>query len=97
MSKKTLTTMIENKNEINYKIVDDVSIGVLMHFLKKEPALIKEGSFLMVSEENGDTEKIIKMISEKPYIFYRNRNSDRKTDVKQMRIITGYLLKNLNF
>ena len=93
MSKKTLKTMIENKDKIDYKILDDVSIGLLMRFLKKEPSLIKEGSFLMVSEANGDTEKIIKMISEKPYIFYRNRNSDRKTDVKQMQIIVDYLLK----
>jgi hypothetical protein len=73
--------------------VDDVSIGVLMHFLKKSPVIVKDGSFLILSDTNGDAEKIIKMISEKPYIFYRNRNNDRKTDVKQMRIIVNYLLK----
>jgi hypothetical protein len=91
MSKKTLKTMIENKDEIDYKILDDVSIGLLMRFLKKEPSLIKKGSFLIVYAANGDTEKILKMISENPYIFYRNRNSDRKTDVKQMQIIVDYL------
>jgi hypothetical protein len=93
MSKDALKEMIEKKDKIDYKIVDDVSIGVLMRFLKKSPVIVKEGSFLIVSDTNGDAEKIIKMISEKPYIFYRNRNNDRKTDVKQMRIIVNYLLK----
>ena len=93
MSKNTLKEMIKQKDKIDYKIVDDVSIGVLMRLLKKEPVLVKEGSFLIVSDVNGDAEKIIKMISEKTYIFYRNRNNDRKTDVKQMRIVIDYLLK----
>jgi hypothetical protein len=93
ISKDALKEMIEKKDKIDYKIVDDVSIGVLMHFLKKSPVIVKDGSFLILSDTNGDAEKIIKMISEKPYIFYRNRNNDRKTDVKQMRIIVNYLLK----
>lgn len=93
MSKNTLKEMIKQKDKIDYKIVDDVSIGLLMRFLKKEPVLVKEGSFLIVSDVNGDADKIVKMISEKPYIFYRNRNNDRKTDVKQMRIVIDHLLK----
>ena len=90
MSKNTLKEMIKQKDKIDYKMLDDVSIGLLMRFLKKEPVLVKEGSFLMVYE--GE-ENIIKNISNKSYIFYRNRNPDRKTDVKQMRIIVDYLLK----
>jgi hypothetical protein len=93
MSKKVLKTMIEKKDKINYKIVDDVSIGLLMRVLNKEPVIVKEGSFLVVSDANGDADKIIKMISDKPYIFYRNRNNDRKTDVTQMRIVIDHLLK----
>ena len=93
ISKNTLKEMIKQKDKIDYKIVDDVSIGVLMRLLKKEPVLVKEGSFLIVSDVNGDADKIVKMISEKPYIFYRNRNNDRKTDVKQMRIVINHLLK----
>jgi hypothetical protein len=93
MSKSILKEMIKQKDKMDYKIVDDVSIGVLMHFLKKSPVIVKEGSFLIVSDTNGDAEKIIKMISEKPYIFYRNRNNDRKTDVKQMRIVIDHLMK----
>jgi hypothetical protein len=90
MSKNTLKEMIKQKDKIDYKIVDDVSIGALMRLLKKEPVLVKEGSFFIVSE--GE-ENIIKNISEKSYIFYRNRNPDRKTDVKQMRIIIDHLMK----
>ena len=93
MSKNTLKEMIKQKDKIDYKIVDDVSIGLLMRFLKKEPVLVKEGSFLIVSDVNGYADKIVKMISETPYIFYRNRNNDRKTDVKQMRIVIDHLLK----
>jgi len=93
MSKNTLKEMIKQKDKIDYKIVDDVSIGLLMRFLKKEPVLVKDGAFLIVHDVNGDAEKIVKMISEKQYIFYRNRNNDRKTDVKQMRIVIDHLLK----
>ena len=50
MSKNTLKEMIKQKDKIDYKIVDDVSIGLLMRFLKKEPVLVKEGSFFIVSE-----------------------------------------------
>jgi hypothetical protein len=77
-SKKTLKQMIENKDKLNYKLIDDVAIGLLMRDELQKPAQ-QVGSFLFVSDKD--------QIGEKRYVFYRHRSSDRETDVKNMQMI----------
>jgi hypothetical protein len=77
-SKNTLDQVIANRDKINYKIIDDVAIGLLMRDELKKPAE-QVGSFLIVSDSN--------ISDKKPYVFYRNRSSNRQTDVKNMKII----------
>jgi hypothetical protein len=52
---------------------------------------IPENRFIFISDENGNSSKIIESIKDKNYIFYRNRQPNRKTDVKQMEVIISYL------
>ena len=77
-SKKTLEQVIAKRDKINYKLIDDVAIGLLMRDELKKPTE-QVGSFLIVSDSN--------MPDKKPYVFYRNRSSNRETDVKNMKII----------
>jgi hypothetical protein len=77
-SKKTLDQVIAKRDKINYKLIDDVAIGLLMRDELKKP-VEQVGSFLVVSDGN--------MPDKKSYVFYRNRSSNRQTDVKNMRII----------
>ena len=77
-SKNTLEQVMAKRDKINYKLIDDVAIGLLMRDEINKPAE-QVGSFLIVSESN--------MPDEKPYVFYRNRSSNRATDVKNMRRI----------
>ena len=80
-SKNTLEQVMAKRDKINYKLIDDVAIGLLMRDELKKPAE-QVGSFLIVSDGSE--------IGKKPYMFYRNRSSNRTTDVKNMkRIIEG--------
>jgi hypothetical protein len=77
-SKKTLEQVMAKRDKINYKVIDDVAIGLLMRDEFNKPAE-QVGSFLIVSDGSE--------ISKKPYVFYRNRSSNRATDVKNMKRI----------
>jgi len=80
-SKNTLEQVMAKQDKINYKLIDDVAIGLLMRDELKKPAE-QVGSFLIVSDDN--------MPGKNPYVFYRNRSSNRATDVKNMKmIVTG--------
>ena len=75
-SKNTLEQVMSKRDKINYKLIDDVAIGLLMRDELKKPAE-QVGSFLIVSDGSE--------ISKNPYVFYRNRSSNRATDVKNMK------------
>ena len=77
-SKNTLEQVMSKRDKINYKLIDDVAIGLLMRDELKKPAE-QVGSFLIVSDGSE--------ISKNPYVFYRNRSSNRATDVKNMKRI----------
>lgn len=83
-SKKTLEQVMAKRDKINYKLIDDVAIGLLMRDEIKKPAE-QVGSFLIVSDSNEISDG--SEISKKPYMFYRNRSSNRATDVKNMKMI----------
>jgi hypothetical protein len=84
-SKKTLEQVIAKRDKINYKLIDDVAIGLLMRDELKKPAE-QVGSFLIVSDGSE--------ISKKSYVFYRNRSSNRETDVKNMQRIVEIKIKD---
>ena len=77
-SKNILDQVMAKRDKINYKLIDDVAIGLLMRDEFKKPAE-QVGSFLVVSDASE--------IGKKSYVFYRNRSSNRETDVKNMRMI----------
>jgi hypothetical protein len=83
LSKKIVEKILENRDKIDYSIVDDVSIG---YFLQKNTN-IKPISFdLTISYED-----INKSNDNLNLIFYRNRSLDRENDVKNMQKIVDLL------
>jgi hypothetical protein len=94
-SKNTLKEFLNKKKHIRKDLIDDVSIGLLMqdHLQSIEQHYIPEKRFIFIPDKNGDKSKIVDIIKNKSYIFYRNRQDERKTDVKQMEIIIDYLSK----
>jgi len=92
LSKKTLNEIVNKKSYVNYSIIDDVAFAILIDQLNIEKKYIPKEYFIFVPDEHGDMEKIKNVIKDKSYIFYRNRNSDRKTDVAQMKTIIDYLM-----
>jgi hypothetical protein len=96
-SKKIINKILQNKEKINYKLIDDVSIGLLMsNVLNKTAENIKNNNYIYVPNINGNKTQLRKIISDKPYIFYRNNNIDRTIDVKNMSFIVKYLLNKNN-
>lgn len=93
LSNATLKDLLNKKRHIRNDLIDDVSIGVLMrdHLQNIEQHYIPENRFIFISDENGESSKILDIIKDKSYIFYRNRQPNRKTDIKQMKIIIEYL------
>ena len=80
ISKEIVNEIINNQNKINYTVIDDVAIGMLFDENKK---FIPNEYFMMVPNFN-DQNDLINEIKNKKYIFYRNRQSDRKKDLIQM-------------
>ncbi len=82
LSRKYAQLLIDRKNEINYDIIDDVSIGL---FFKKyiEVNKIKE-----IGQFNNAKSYI------KDKIFYRNKSSKRENDVINMKNIIDGINKN---
>jgi len=94
-SRSSLKDFLNKKQHIRNDLIDDVSIGLLMrdHLPYIQQHYIPENRFIFIPDEKGDRSKIIDVIRDKSYIFYRNRQPDRKVDVKQMEIIIEYLSK----
>lgn len=86
LSKKLFNQILLKKNNIDYNIIDDVSIGV---FIKQFFPNIKlyefKNKFIFVDDNNinNNNEEII---------FYRNRNNTRDIDVKNMSYIVNKIL-----
>ena len=94
-SKSVLKEFLNKKQHIRNDLIDDVSIGLLMrdHLPNITQHYIPENRFIFIPDEKGDRSKILDIITNKSYIFYRNRQPDRKIDVKQMETIIDYLSK----
>lgn len=85
-NKDTFNYLINNIHNINYDILDDVSIGLLLKDIPKTDI----GHFYFVPEINDNYEYIKN--NKNNIIFYRNRNSTRDIDVKQMKEIINLLI-----
>lgn len=93
LSKSVLKEFLNKKTYLHYDLIDDVSIGLLMrdHLSYVQQHYIPENKFIFIPDFNGNRSKIIDAIKNKSYIFYRNRQPNRKIDVKQMKTIIDYL------
>jgi len=92
LSKNTLTDVLKFKDDIKKTFIDDVAIGIFVdENLDITPKYVPISRFVSIPNENGNASKIIDLIKDKNYIFYRNRQPDRKTDVAQMKVILDYL------
>jgi len=96
-SKNTLTAFLDKKKHIRNDLIDDVSIGLLMrdHLQDVSQHYIPEDRFIFIPDVNGDDSKVLDVIKNRRYIFYRNRQPDRKTDVAQMDTIIRSLDTNM--
>jgi hypothetical protein len=83
VSKEMTGKIINNQNKINYTVIDDVAFGILINENKK---FIPKDFFMMVSNYNNQND-LINEIKNKNYIFYRNRQNDRKKDLIQIKTI----------
>lgn len=92
-SKHTFIKFLKVKDKIKYDLIDDVAIGVCIDeelgYVKKK--YIPDTYFLFIPDVKGDAGKILEIIGDKRFIFYRNRQPDRKTDISQMKLIVNYL------
>jgi hypothetical protein len=93
LSKDTLTNFLKKKEFTHYDVIDDVSIGLLVQEQLKQikPQFTDINLFFSVPDVNGDANKLLPLIKNKPYVFYRNRQSSRQIDIAQMKIISDYL------
>jgi len=92
LSKNTLTDVLKFKDDFKKTFIDDVAIGIFVdENLDITPKYVPISRFVSIPNENGNASKIIDLIKDKNYIFYRNRQPDRKTDVAQMKVILDYL------
>ena len=81
ISRNLLDKILKNSNLIDYTVIDDVSIG---DFIKKNfphHQLHSYEDYFLQTNENIIGSDISN------YIFFRNRNNDRKTDLKIMKYI----------
>ncbi len=81
LTKDTISKMLENIDNINYSLVDDVSIGVLLRDIKVPPTHIP-------LYFNTNYEKNI--------ILYRNNTTDRESDISRMSLIVKSIIDHTN-
>jgi hypothetical protein len=87
LSRKAVINLLENKNKIDYTVVDDVSIGTFF----QNNTNIKPISFnSTVSYDEKDLNKESNDV-DLNMIFYRNRRKNREDDVKNMKVILDLL------
>lgn len=75
--------LINNSDKLEYSLVDDLAIGILMRDNKGVNYIIYKG--FAINTLNFDST-----------IFYRNKSENRFDDVNRMSIIISHLLKKKN-
>ena len=89
LSSKLVKRILENKQHIQYDLIDDVAIGVLIHDYFSDIIPVDFSKyFIALDNHNGHEPSIKSQISNPTHIFYRNRSSEsRNVDVSQMKVI----------
>jgi hypothetical protein len=93
LSNNLMHRILENKDNINYDLIDDVSIGV---FIKQQfPDITPVGFddyYYSAANFNGNEQELINSFDSSRHIFYRNRCDDNRTvDVDQMHTILSVI------
>lgn len=88
--------IINNKNIIDYSIVDDVSLAILLkNNINIEPFSICDyNEYYCIPDIKNNYTLLSSMINSYNIIVYRNKNNDRNIDVSQMDMIVNMLLNN---
>jgi hypothetical protein len=101
ISSHVAMNMIQNKDKINMKDVDDVGTGTFikneMPQIEMKPVLkdVPNYGFYFINNMEEDREKIKKFINDNKIVFFRNNNGgDRKLDISQMKIIINILTES---
>uniref|UniRef100_A0A6C0D9Z7 Uncharacterized protein n=1 Tax=viral metagenome TaxID=1070528 RepID=A0A6C0D9Z7_9ZZZZ len=84
--------LIENKDKLDYNIIDDVSLG---YFIKNySPESLEIGKKYLVNHifSNNDNMKQIEL-DYNSYIIFRNKNNDRNDDLKTMNKVCQLIYK----
>jgi len=100
LSSSVVSKLVENKEKIDYSIIDDMSIGKFI--MKNMPDIkmdelfqdIPNNGFYMIPDLSSDKEKIKNFMKDKEIVFFRNRdaNENRELDANQMGLIVDILL-----
>ena len=86
LSRKLFKRMVQNIDNIDYNVIDDVSIGdFIKRFFPEYSLNSYEKSFVF----NGTVDN--KICDPTKYIFFRNRHESRKKDIKMMKYIIDKL------
>jgi hypothetical protein len=85
LSRAMAQMMIDNKDKLNYDVIDDVSIGLFFGSHGIQPQGLSKG-YLYCHNINYYTPNVV---------FYRNKRRNREDDVKVMKNITETLINNL--
>lgn len=99
LSSKVVASLLERKNDVDYSIIDDMSIGkFIMEYM---PDVTMEelcsdfpnNGFYFVPD-GMDTDDIANVVKNTKIVFFRNRNQNenREEDARQMEIIVDILL-----
>ena len=88
ISRKVLSNIINNIDKIRYNYIDDVALGIFISENSNNIIIkyVPDKHFIMV-QDYDDQSKLINDIKDKQYIFYRNRQENRKKDILQMETI----------
>lgn len=83
LSNKIIKTLIDNKDKLDYTIIDDISIGI---FCKNNNIELHNIECII---ENADKFYYSKLI-------FRNKSKNRQEDISRMKLITNSLIDNLS-
>lgn len=89
--------IVENKKYLKYNIIDDVAIGILIKELFPKIYPVEIGNFEYIKDYKENLIGIKNDLNFNKTIFFRNKNDDRRTDVKQMNYIINILQNNNNY
>jgi hypothetical protein len=93
-STDTMKNVLKYKDEIDRRLIDDVSIGKLIaqKMSDKSVKSVLSNRFYIMEKFHYDDEALFDFLQKNNILFYRNNTQDREMDAHQMNIIVQYLL-----